>query len=717
MAIKPESPLQVGEWQYLPEQDKLVQFASDGKIAVTADLDNLSQKVANYFIVNAGRLVTKDELLQDVWGIRDVSDGRVTRVIRVLRVALGDDTREPRYIETIPKRGYRFIAPVSVIQNAVNIYNGEPSDAVTSSDEPQKLKRLVMYVLVLLLLVSALFWWLWPADSGAVEKMATDIPMLRYKPVTSMDGLEFYHNVSADERYLAFSYASPDAESVTVLMLQDLLEYKQTRITEPSYSSFGAAFSPDNKQIAYHRMYPDGACEIRVIKLNLEKLTVASDDLVVTCGVNSISSRISWSPDGNYLIYPTMSAQKQMVIMLKPVHSGLAEQLTVPPPNSFGDYAARFSRNGSKILFLRDAAGAAQLWILNLSSRETKMLTNITDTMPGNADWDLTNNAIIYPSGPTTLSKVDVNSGEVKVIAYTDSSASEIQIAKSGRVYASVGNFSHINITKTPNMLHNSKVSTQTVFSSNRNESLVEVSPIAGDPIAVVSRRSGLPQVWLFYPDGSQKQITFFNTRERFRSLVFSPDGKTLAAQVNNEVWLLSATQSPRKVATGGDNLISSPVWSSDGSAIYYAESKNARWNIIRLIISGEEETASIFAENRELYIESYDGKYSIWRDAISKKFYVRWHSNNKVEELPIQLPENQLWLKFQLKSKGVYFTYLLNDINYQLQYYDFTTRELSIAIESNLYHSRFSLSPDEESVYILQSVRGDFDIAQIDLP
>ena len=126
MTIKPDSPLKVGDWQYLPEQDKLVQFTADGKIAVTADLDNLSQKVANYFIVRAGKLVTKDELLQDVWGIRDVSDGRVTRVIRVLRVALGDDTREPRYIETIPKRGYRFIAPVTEIV--------EPATSVTAED-------------------------------------------------------------------------------------------------------------------------------------------------------------------------------------------------------------------------------------------------------------------------------------------------------------------------------------------------------------------------------------------------------------------------------------------------------------------------------------------------------------------------------------------------------------------------------------------------------
>ncbi|MBU2180187.1 MAG: winged helix-turn-helix domain-containing protein, partial [Gammaproteobacteria bacterium] len=112
MSSKPEQQLKVGDWWYLPEQDKLVKVDATGEITATADLDNLCQKAMNYFILNAGRLITRDEILADVWGVRDVSDGRISRVIRVLRVALGDDSREPKYIETIPKRGFRFIAPV-----------------------------------------------------------------------------------------------------------------------------------------------------------------------------------------------------------------------------------------------------------------------------------------------------------------------------------------------------------------------------------------------------------------------------------------------------------------------------------------------------------------------------------------------------------------------------------------------------------------------------
>jgi len=62
-----------------------------------------------------GRVVTKDELVREVWDGRFVSDDVVWRSVRELRRALGDETRAPRYIETIPKRGYRLLAAVAEI--------------------------------------------------------------------------------------------------------------------------------------------------------------------------------------------------------------------------------------------------------------------------------------------------------------------------------------------------------------------------------------------------------------------------------------------------------------------------------------------------------------------------------------------------------------------------------------------------------------------------
>jgi DNA-binding winged helix-turn-helix (wHTH) protein len=61
-----------------------------------------------------GALVTKNALLDEVWGHRFVSESVLKTVIAKLRIALQDDARKPRFIETVSRRGYRFIAPGSV---------------------------------------------------------------------------------------------------------------------------------------------------------------------------------------------------------------------------------------------------------------------------------------------------------------------------------------------------------------------------------------------------------------------------------------------------------------------------------------------------------------------------------------------------------------------------------------------------------------------------
>lgn len=68
----------------------------------------------------AGRLVTKDELLDAVWGHRFVTDSVLKTVVSRLRAVLGDDPRQPAYIETAPRRGYRFVAVPRVLAAAAS---------------------------------------------------------------------------------------------------------------------------------------------------------------------------------------------------------------------------------------------------------------------------------------------------------------------------------------------------------------------------------------------------------------------------------------------------------------------------------------------------------------------------------------------------------------------------------------------------------------------
>jgi DNA-binding winged helix-turn-helix (wHTH) protein len=65
-------------------------------------------------VERSGDLVTKHELLERVWPNVIVEEAILARNVADLRKALGDDSSTPRYIETLPKRGYRFVAEVAI---------------------------------------------------------------------------------------------------------------------------------------------------------------------------------------------------------------------------------------------------------------------------------------------------------------------------------------------------------------------------------------------------------------------------------------------------------------------------------------------------------------------------------------------------------------------------------------------------------------------------
>src|SRR5215467_12196179 len=69
--------------------------------------------VLRFMVENAGRLVAQDELLNALWEDTYVNPEVLRKYIREIRRALGDLPSEPQYIETVTKRGYRFIAPVT----------------------------------------------------------------------------------------------------------------------------------------------------------------------------------------------------------------------------------------------------------------------------------------------------------------------------------------------------------------------------------------------------------------------------------------------------------------------------------------------------------------------------------------------------------------------------------------------------------------------------
>lgn len=102
-----EHRFQVGEWTVEPGHNRIVRRDE------TVHLEPKIMAVLVYLAKHRDRVVSSDELIREVWDDRPMGDSPVYRCITQLRKALGDKRRNPAYVLTVPKSGYRLIAPVA----------------------------------------------------------------------------------------------------------------------------------------------------------------------------------------------------------------------------------------------------------------------------------------------------------------------------------------------------------------------------------------------------------------------------------------------------------------------------------------------------------------------------------------------------------------------------------------------------------------------------
>ncbi|MGI9318312.1 MAG: winged helix-turn-helix domain-containing tetratricopeptide repeat protein, partial [bacterium] len=80
-------------------------------------IGNKAFQLLRFFVENPNRLLTKDDILDTIWGDLCVTEGLVKEYVHDLRVALGDDPKDPVFIETIRGRGYRFLGGIEIIRH------------------------------------------------------------------------------------------------------------------------------------------------------------------------------------------------------------------------------------------------------------------------------------------------------------------------------------------------------------------------------------------------------------------------------------------------------------------------------------------------------------------------------------------------------------------------------------------------------------------------
>jgi len=140
----------------------------DGPVALTPKVfDTLA-----LLVQRAGHVVSKEEIRQTVWPRGFIDDSNLTKHIWLLRRALGEEDSGPRFIETVPKLGYRFVAPVTIrtADEAVAVGHSKVGRAAWEwmgwGWPGNRSVRILAFAAVFAVLIGVIGWWLWPRGAA-----------------------------------------------------------------------------------------------------------------------------------------------------------------------------------------------------------------------------------------------------------------------------------------------------------------------------------------------------------------------------------------------------------------------------------------------------------------------------------------------------------------------------------------------------------------------
>lgn len=546
-------------------------------------------ELLGFMLANSGRPMSKDELLKNVWPDTFVSEENLSRHISTLRKILGENSDGRKFIETMPKFGYRFVAEVNVIvprkaEADAEIAPPEESDSqvvpgdarevavaagwVTQAKPkssaypvsrfrilaplgagsrgevvvvedariaPSFLKRhkhrlAVVFSLFAVVMAGVIFG---PSRlfNPKIESGATVNPLVRVAPLTSFPGRENYPAFSPDDRQIAFTWDGGQGGNPDVYVKLVGTETPLRLTTHPA-EELSPVWSPDGLSIAFMRITTDGAGIYLVPALGGPERALLTG--IWSGWTNVPSGRLSWSPDGRFIAFAGVeeAAQTNLHLFQLSLNGLEKRQLTFSGED---DRCPAFSPDGKTLAFIR---GWDEIYLMPAAGGEARRLTFEKKRIFGLA-WTPDGREIVFSSargGSPALWKIAVSGGAPESLPPGGEQVSNLAVGSQGNRLAVTQNIRDLNLWQLeipdPSGLPGkppAKPKAPSLFlSSTRQESQPQFSP-DGKQVVFVSGRSGYIELWTCDREGRNLlQLTHLNGPFA-GSPRWSPDGSQIA--------------------------------------------------------------------------------------------------------------------------------------------------------------------------------------------
>ena len=648
-------------------------------------------QVLQVLVEHAGDVVTREELQQRLWAAETFVDFEhgLNTCIKELRQILNDSARKPRYIETIPKLGYRIVAAVEAEQEAPVSPNGEVRPPAAAEAHPQlapRARRVWLYAVLTMIFAAVL------AGSIVIKREPepeNSIPV----PLTTFPGVEQAAAWSPDGRQVAFYWNGEKQDRFDIYVMQPGSSYTLRLTTEPSYNCC-PAWSPDGRWIAYtHREPGSRGNSLRLVSpLGGPYRTVFTNPEGI--------GRASWTPDGRAVVVEIVPAFKHAAALWAvAVDSGQRRQLTSPPDGIPGDTAPAVSPDGRSVAFCR-----ATMW----RTAEMYLMDLKPDLSPAGVPRRLTDIGLAREPAWTPDGRRIVFFGSREGTGLFQMDRDGRSLRRIHNVPADVGS---------PALVRRPGGYTSLVFDNGTQEisiwrygaeggsAPVELAPSSrsqasprysndGKRLAFASDRTGYEEIWAANADGSEPAQLTDLCHILTETPDWSPSNDLIAFvsqdHANRQIYTVSASGGAATALTHEEGVRSGDGWARDGTAYYYTSTRSGRAEVWR-VPRGGGQSQQITRNGGICGFESARGTFYYWKGENGQPGAL--FERTAQGDQPVRLATQGVTCRTAPSPNGFYFKSAEGDAVYL---YDEATRScLRVPQHPDRPFSRFTVSPD----------------------